>query len=168
VDEAHGAHLPFHEDLPAPAMSLGADMAAVSLHKTGGSLTESSVLLLKEGKIQKSRVNSILNMMQTTSASYLLMASLDGARKILATRGKEIFDKALHIARYARDEINKIPHFYAFGKELIDGKGVFNYDETKLSINTSQLGITGLEVYDILRNEYMIKWNLQMSIMLWL
>lgn len=160
VDEAHGAHLPFHEDLPAPAMSLGADMAAVSLHKTGGSLTQSSVLLLKEGKIQKSRVNSILNMMQTTSASYLLMASLDGARKILATRGKEIFDKALHIARYAREEINKIPHFYAFGKELIDGKGVFNYDETKLSINTSQLGITGLEVYDILRNEYMIQMEL--------
>jgi arginine/lysine/ornithine decarboxylase len=88
------------------------------------------------------------------------MASLDGARKILATRGKEIFDKALHIARYARDEINKIPHFYAFGKELIDGKGVFNYDETKLSINTSQLGITGLEVYDILRNEYMIQMEL--------
>ncbi len=119
VDEAYGAHLPFHEDFPAPAISLGADMAAVSLHKTGGSLTQSSVLLLREGKIQKSRVNSILNMMQTTSASYLLMASLDGARKILATRGKEIFNKALHIARYAREEINKIPHFTLLEKNLL-------------------------------------------------
>ena len=160
VDEAHGAHFTFHEELPLSAMKLGADMAAASLHKTGGSLTQSSVLLLNEGKIRKERVTSILNMMQTTSASYLLMASLDGARKILATRGREIFDNALNVARYARTEINKIPHFYAFGKELIDGKGVCDYDETKLSINTSRLGITGLEVYDILREEYMIQMEL--------
>ena len=160
VDEAHGAHLPFHEDLPESAIKLGADMAAASTHKTGGSLTQSSVLLLNEGMISRERVNSILNMMQTTSASYLLMASLDGARKILATRGKEIFEEALAISRYARTEINKIPGFYAFGKDLIDGQGVFNFDETKLSINTSRMGITGLEVYDILRNEYMIQMEL--------
>ncbi len=160
VDEAHGAHLPFHEELPSSAIALGADMAAVSTHKTGGSLTQSSVLLLNEDTIQRERVCSILNMMQTTSASYLLLASLDGARKILATRGQEIFTNALEISRYAREKINKIPGCYAFGKELIDGKGVFDFDETKLSINTSKLGITGLEVYDILRNEYHIQMEL--------
>ena len=90
VDEAHGAHLHFHDELPMSAMEAGADMSAVSLHKTGGSLTQSSALLLKGDIIDKDRVKTILNLTTSTSASYLLMASLDGARKILATRGEKM------------------------------------------------------------------------------
>ncbi|QGU96615.1 aminotransferase class I/II-fold pyridoxal phosphate-dependent enzyme [Clostridium bovifaecis] len=157
VDEAHGAHLGFHEELPPGAMELGADMAAVSLHKTGGSLTQSSVLLLNEGFVDRNHVRTILNLTQTTSASYLLMASLDIARKMLITRGNEVFSEILRLTRMAREEINKIDGLYAFGKELVGVEGVFDFDETKLGINVSGLGITGFRAYDILRDEYNIQ-----------
>lgn len=157
VDEAHGAHLGFHEELPPGAMELGADMAAVSLHKTGGSLTQSSVLLLNEGFVDRNHVRTILNLTQTTSASYLLMTSLDIARKMLATRADEIFSEILKLTRIAREEINKIDGLYAFGKELVGDEGVFDFDETKLGINVAGLGITGFRAYDILRDEYNIQ-----------
>ena len=157
VDEAHGAHFSFHEELPPDAMELGADMCAVSSHKTGGALTQSSILLLKEGLIDPKQVKTVLTLTQTTSASYLLMSSLDVARKTLAIHGEELLTKALELSRYARKEINKINGFYAFGTELIGTPGVFGFDETKLGINVSQLGLTGFEVYDILRDEYSIQ-----------
>ncbi|KOA18143.1 arginine decarboxylase [Clostridium homopropionicum DSM 5847] len=157
VDEAHGAHFGFHNELPPGAMELGADMAAVSLHKTGGSLTQSSALLLNEGLIDKNHVKTVLNLTQTTSASYLLMSSLDVARKRLSTEGQEVFTKILEATRWAREEINKLDGLYAFGKELIGEPGVFNFDETKLGINVSGLGITGFKAYDILRDEYNIQ-----------
>lgn len=160
LDEAHGAHFRFHKELPYCGMSLGADMAAVSLHKTGGSLTQSSVLLLNEGFIEKNTVRTTLNLTQTTSASYLLMTSLDIARKTLAIQGEEIFDKVLELSRWAREEINKIEGLYAFGKELIGDPGVYNFDETKLGINVAGLGISGFRAYDILRDEY----NIQMEL----
>jgi len=99
----------------------------------------------------------MLNLTQTTSASYLLMTSLDIARKILATRGEEIFTRILKLTRMAREEINKIEGLYAFGKELIGNEGVFDFDETKLGINVSGLGMTGFKAYDILRDEYNIQ-----------
>jgi arginine/lysine/ornithine decarboxylase len=160
VDEAHGAHMKFHDELPLEAMDIGADMCAVSTHKTGGSLTQSSILLLNEGFIDSKRVKTTLNLTQTTSASYLLMASIDVARKQLATVGYEMLQKALNLSRWARTEINKIPGLYAFGKELIGTSGVFNFDETKLGVNVKKLGLTGFEVYDTLRDEYNIQLEL--------
>ncbi len=157
VDEAHGAHFAFHDSLPQDAMSAGADMSSVSLHKTGGSLTQSSLLLMKEDRIEESLVRAMINLTLTTSASYLLMSSLDVARKKLAVSGKETLDKVLQISRWARDEINKIDGLYAFGKERINGCGVFNFDETKLGIDVNGIGLTGFEAYDILRDEYNIQ-----------
>lgn len=157
VDEAHGAHMGFHEEFPASAMELGADMSAVSLHKTGGSLTQSSLLLLREGIIDPFTVKKNLNLMQTTSGSYLLMASLDVARKQLATEGQQLLDKVLQLSRDARDRINKIDGLYAFGRELIGNPGVFNFDESKLGVHVRKLGLTGFEVYDLLRDEYDIQ-----------
>lgn len=157
VDEAHGAHMKFHEELPLEAMDAGADMCAVSTHKTGGSLTQSSLLLLKEGLIYAKSVKTNLNLTQTTSASYLLMGSIDLARKQIATKGKEMLSRVLYLSRWAREEINKINGMYAFGKELIGTTGVFNFDETKLGVNVKKLGLTGFEVYDILRDEYNIQ-----------
>lgn len=157
VDEAHGSHFYFNDKVPTGAMQLGADMAAVSLHKTGGSLTQSSALLINDKNIDSDHVRSILNLTQTTSSSYLLLSSIDIARKMLATKGKEILDKTIELSNYLRDEINKIDGFYAFAKELINGDSVFDFDVTKLSINTAKLGLAGIEVYDILRDEYNIQ-----------
>ena len=156
ADEAHGTHFYFGEGMPVSAMKAGADMAAVSMHKSGGSLTQSSLLLIGPS-MQEGYVRQIINLTQTTSASYLLLSSLDISRRNLALRGKEAFAGVVEMARYARSEINEIGDYYAFGKELINGDSIFAFDETKLSVNTLDVGLAGIEVYDLLRDEYDIQ-----------
>ena len=156
VDEAHGAHLHFTDKLPISAMDAGADMAAVSMHKSGGSLTQSSLLLIGE-QMNPEYVRQIINLTQSTSASYLLMSSLDISRRNLALRGKESFEKVIELSEYARREINAIGGYYAYSKELIDGVSVCDFDVTKLSVYTQGIGLAGIEVYDLLRDEYDIQ-----------
>ncbi len=156
VDEAHGTHFYFHEALPVSAMEAGADMAAVSMHKTGGSLTQSSVLLTKNS-VNGDYVRQIINLTQTTSGSYLLLSSLDIARKNLSINGRGMFEKTMQFASYARNEINKLGGYYAFGEELVDGDAVYAFDTTKLSVHTRDIGLAGIEVYDLLRDEYGIQ-----------
>jgi len=156
ADEAHGTHLYFGDDLPVSAMAAGADMASVSMHKSGGSLTQSS-FLLTANTVSTGYVRQIINLTQTTSPSYLLMGSLDISRRNLALRGKEVFAKVLNLAQYARGEIAAMDGYRAYGKELINGDSVFDFDLTKLSVNTLGIGLAGIEVYDILRDEYDIQ-----------
>lgn len=156
VDEAHGTHLSFNKDLPISAMEAGADMASVSMHKSGGSLTQSSLLLLGP-RVNGQYVDQIVNLTQTTSASYLLMASLDISRRNLALRGEQSFAKVAEMSEYARGEINSIGGYYAYGSELINGDSVYDFDVTKLAVYTRDMGLTGIEVYDLLRDEYDIQ-----------
>ena len=156
VDEAHGTHLYFSDRLPTAAMDAGADMAAISMHKSGGSLTQSSILLCAN-TMPLGYVHQIINITQTTSASYLLLASLDISRRNLALRGREVIDRIIGLVAYARDEINAIGDYYAYGRELIDGDAVYDFDTTKLSIYTRATGLAGIEVYDILRDDYDIQ-----------
>lgn len=155
-DEAHGTQLYFAEGLPVAGIKAGADMAAISMHKSGGSLTQSSVLLLGKNA-DPAYVRQIINLVQTTSASYLLLASLDLSRRNLALRGRESFAKVIEMSEYARKEINEIGDYYAYGRELIDGSSVYDFDVTKLCIFTKPIGLTGIEVYDLLRDEYDIQ-----------
>ncbi len=156
ADEAHGTHFYFGEDLPVPAMAAGADMAAVSMHKSGGSLTQSS-LLLAGPAMREGHVRQIINLTQTTSASYLLLSSLDISRRNLALRGKASFARVIELAEYARREINAIGGYYAYSRELINGDSIFDFDVTKLSVHTLDIGLAGIEVYDLLRDEYDIQ-----------
>lgn len=156
VDEAHGTHFYFGENMPVCAMDAGADMAAVSMHKSGGSLTQSSFLLIGPN-MNEGHVRQIINLTQTTSGSYLLLSSLDISRRNLALRGKEAFKGVMELAEYAREEINEIGGYYAYSKELINGDSVYDFDVTKLSVNTLDVGLAGIEVYDILRDEYDIQ-----------
>ncbi|NLL53381.1 MAG: aminotransferase class I/II-fold pyridoxal phosphate-dependent enzyme [Peptococcaceae bacterium] len=156
VDEAHGTHFYFGENLPLNAMAAGADLAAVSMHKTGGSLTQSSFLLIGNS-LSPGHVRQIINLTQTTSGSYLLLTSLDISRRNLALNGKNIFAKVTALAEYARTEINKIGGYYAFSSELIDKDAIFDFDPTKLSVHTREIGLAGVEVYDILRDDYNIQ-----------
>ena len=152
ADEAHGTHLYFGDNLPMNSMKAGADMAAISMHKSGGSLTQSSILLTNNG-MNADYVQTIINITQTTSASYLLMTSLDISRRNLALRGRQSFAKVSEWSQYARDEINSIGGYYAYGKELVNGGTVYDYDVTKLCVYTRDIGLDGIEVYDILRDE---------------
>ena len=156
ADEAHGTHLYFGENLPISGMAAGADMAAVSMHKSGGSLTQSSILLCGPA-MDAEYVRQIINLTQTTSASYLLLSSLDISRRNLALRGRESFAKVSQMAEYARSEINAIGGYYAYGRDIVDGDSVYDFDVTKLSVYTQGIGLTGIEVYDLLRDEYDIQ-----------
>ncbi|MBQ1310629.1 MAG: aminotransferase class I/II-fold pyridoxal phosphate-dependent enzyme [Blautia sp.] len=156
ADEAHGTHFYFGTGLPVSAMAAGADMSSVSMHKSGGSLTQSSLLLIGPD-VHQGYVRQIINLTQTTSASYLLMSSLDISRRNLALRGRQVFHQVADMAEYAREEINTIGGYYAFGKELTNGNSVFDFDHTKLAVHTRDIGLAGIEVYDYLRDEYDIQ-----------
>lgn len=156
ADEAHGTHFYFHEELPVSAMEAGCDMAAISMHKTGGSLTQSSMLLTRN-TVNADYVRQVINLTQTTSGSYLLISSLDIARKNLSLHGHAMFEKTMQFASYAREEINKLGGYYAFGEELVDGDMVYAFDTTKLSVHTRDVGLAGIEVYDLLRDDYGIQ-----------
>ena len=156
VDEAHGTHFYFGPNMPVNAMAAGADMASVSMHKSGGSLTQSS-LLLTGPNVNWEYVSQIINLTQTTSASYLLLSSLDISRRNLYMRGESSFAKVAEMAQYAREEINSIGGFYAYGSELKNGGSIYDFDITKLSVYTRDIGLAGIEVYDLLRDEYDIQ-----------
>lgn len=102
-------------------------------------------------------IRQIINLTQTTSGSYLLLASLDISRRNLAMEGKATFKRVLEMAEYARAEINQIGDYDAYSLDLVDGDAVYDFDRTKLSINTLRLGLAGIEVYDLLRDEYDIQ-----------
>ncbi len=156
VDEAHGTHFYFGEYFPLTAMAAGADIASVSMHKSGGSLTQSSFLLMGKN-INSDYMRQVINLTQTTSASYLLLSSLDISRKRLALSGREIFAQTVEMAEYARSEINDIGGYYAYSRELINGDSIYDFDVSKLSVFTLPVGLAGIEVYDLLRDEYDIQ-----------
>ncbi len=157
VDEAHGVHIHFHDDLPLSAMQAGADMAATSVHKLGGSMTQSSVLNVKGNLVSPKRVQSIISMLTTTSTSYLLLASLDVARKQLATKGYDLISKTIALANDTRNEINQIKGLYCIGPEILGTIATHDYDPTKLIISIKDLGITGYDVEVWLRENYNIE-----------
>ena len=152
MDEAHGVHIKFHDDLPLSAMQAGADMAATSVHKLGGSMTGSSVLNVREGLISHKRVQSVLSMLTTTSTSYPLLASLDTARRQLAVHGYDLLDETIKLAKNTRKRINAIPHLKCVGIEKLGSPATFDMDPTKILISVKDLGITGHEAEEWLRH----------------
>lgn len=157
VDEAHGVHIHFHDDLPLSAMQAGADMAATSVHKLGGSLTQSSILNIKEGLINPERVQAVMSMLTTTSTSYILLASLDVARKYLAEQGHALLTKTIIEAHRARNYINSIANLYCPGEDMLGSEATFHYDPTKLIISVKNLSITGHEAEVWLRENFQIE-----------
>lgn len=160
VDEAHGGPLSFHPELPVSAMEAGADMSAVSTHKLLGSMTQSSLLLVKEGLIDPKKVKGVLNLTQTTSASYVLLVSIELARKQMALKGKELLDEVLALAKWAREELNRVDGLYVFGEDIKGQPGCFDIDPTKIAINVRNLGISGYEAERLLRKKYRIQTEL--------
>lgn len=157
VDEAHGAHLAFHENLPISAMECGADVSASSTHKLAGSMTQSSILLLREGLVNPLKIKSVLNLTQTTSPSYLLMASLDIARKQMALRGRELLGKTLELANWVRNELSTIPGLELLGPEVIGNYGCVDFDATKVTVNVLGLALSGYDMEKILRQQYKLQ-----------
>lgn len=157
VDEAHGTHFYFGDGLPMTAMTAGADYSAVSMHKTGGSLTQTSILLTGKG-VDCERVRKIINLTLTTSASYILLASIDIARKKLATQGKGIINNLIKTVGESINKINQISGLEVLTYEnMVKDEAVYDFDKTKLAINTVGVGLAGIEVYNLLRENYNIQ-----------
>ena len=157
VDEAHGAHLAFSEDLPESAIAAGADLVAQSTHKLLGAMTQASLLLLREGRIEKERVQRAMSLLTSTSPNYLLLASLDIARLQMAEAGAAHLARAVGLARKLRREVNATPGLFSFGEERMGGAGAFALDPLKLTVTVTGLGLTGAEAAHILRHEYKIE-----------
>lgn len=157
ADEAHGAHYYMTDKEPLSAMDAGADIAAVSFHKTAGSLTQSSVLLLKGDKVSPIKIQETLNLINTTSPSNLLIGSLDAARAFIDAHGASEYDRIISLADYAYNEINKIPGFKVRGEDYFKACGCYGYDKTKLLIELDRLDLNGYELYRLLKNEYHIQ-----------
>jgi arginine decarboxylase len=155
VDEAHGSHLNFHEGLPASATTLGAELIIQSTHKTQGALTQASMLHCNPSEfVNIARVGQVLSLLQSSSPSSILLATLDTARMQMATEGRALLDTVINLSEEARSQIRDMDGLWCYGEELVGKNGVFAYDPTKLIIRTTELGYTGFEFFQKLRLEY--------------
>ncbi|WJY27352.1 aminotransferase class I/II-fold pyridoxal phosphate-dependent enzyme [Sporosarcina trichiuri] len=159
VDAAHGAHLRFVDGLMDP-IEAGADLVTASMHKTGGSLTQSSLLLQQGARIPAERVQKVTGMLQSTSASYLLMSSLDAARRELALHGSGQFHRLQPIAEAAVNAIEAGGRYEVLGCADTESRFGQSHDWTKLVIRVNGLGLTGFEVYSLLKRRYGIQMEL--------
>ena len=160
VDEAHGSHFGFSEMLPPSAMEAGADMSSCSLHKTIGSFTQSSVLVTQGSRIDHVRLRSTINMIQSTSPSSLLLASLDVARKTYYFHAPKDIPNLIEMAQKTREKINLIPGLKSLSSTYFVEHGAFDYDATKIIVKVSDLGITGFDAYNELRDHANIQLEL--------
>ncbi|MEG4963903.1 MULTISPECIES: aminotransferase class I/II-fold pyridoxal phosphate-dependent enzyme [unclassified Microcoleus] len=160
VDEAHGAHFNFHPNLPEPALSAGADLTVQSIHKTLGAMTQASMLHVKGDRIDIQKLNRALQLVQSTSPSYLLLASLDAARQQIALHGKELMAQTLQLAEKARSRISQIPGLSVL--EPLNTPGFAALDRTRLTVKVSDLGITGFAADEILHSELAVTAELPM------
>lgn len=155
VDEAHGSHLGLHPDWPKSSVSLRADIIVQSTHKTQGSLTQSAMLHLNDnGLVKRTRVAQMLSLLQSSSPSSILLASLDATRMQMATEGREYLAVTLELSKKARDTIRQIDGLWCYGSELIGVTDIFAIDPSKLIIRVNDIGLTGFEASEILRSEY--------------
>ena len=157
VDEAHGAHFSFHQAFPMSALEAGADMCAHGIHKVLGGLTQASMLHAKGVRPDLPRLRRVLQMLQSTSASYLLLASLDAARRDAALQGERLLSGPLEWARRLRREVRRLEPLTTFGLEVVGRPGCHGLDELKVNVNVSGLGLAGQEAEVCLRD----RWNIQ-------
>jgi arginine decarboxylase len=153
VDEAHGAHFGFHPDLPPAALAAGADLSVQSTHKLLGALTQSAMLHVNSNRIDVDRISRALRSIQTTSPSYLLLASLDAARQQMALSGRELMSQTIELAKIARSKIAQIDRLSVF--ELNSPTPGCKYlDPTRLTVTVTGLNLTGFAADEILTDKF--------------
>lgn len=157
VDEAHGPHFRFHEKLPEPALDCGADAVAQGAHKIIGALTQASFLHVKGNRVDRARLKAMFQFLSSTSPSYLLLASLDAARRHMALYGTDLVDYAINQANCLRHAVNRIPGLYCFGEESVGKPGAQYLDPTKVTVTVRELGITGYQAEKYLRFKHGIQ-----------
>ncbi len=151
VDEAWGAHLPFHEHLPTWAMDAGADLCVVSIHKMGAGLEQGSVFHLQGERIDPAHLNACADMLATTSANVLVYAAMDGWRRQMVQHGHQLLSDTLDLAEDVRARIAKLPGARVLREQLIGVEASHELDPLKVIIDLDELGISGYQAADWLR-----------------
>jgi arginine/lysine/ornithine decarboxylase len=151
VDEAWGAHLPFHRDLPTWGMNAGADLVVTSVHKMGGAVEQSSVFHLQGDRIDPSVLKAREDLLGTTSSSSLVYATLDGWRRQMVEQGEQLLGTALARAKRIRATIGDLPGVRLMGDDVIRTGGTFELDPLHLTIDVRRLGISGYQAVEWLR-----------------
>jgi len=157
VDEAWGPHFHFHPDLPLSATTAGADLCINSTHKMLSAFSQCAMLHQKGARIGLDRLTAVLKMFLSTSPNLPMVASLDVARKQMATQGEELLTRTIALAQETRARLNEIPGIYCFGEEIRGRNGVFDLDPTKITVTVTGLGYTGYEASAILRRRHNIQ-----------
>ncbi|MFM7561100.1 aminotransferase class I/II-fold pyridoxal phosphate-dependent enzyme, partial [Cylindrospermopsis raciborskii] len=136
--------------LPISALTAGADLTIQSIHKTLGSMTQTSMLHIQGNRINIDRLNQALQLVQSTSPSFILLASLDAARQQMAIDGQKLMQQTLELANIARNKIREIPGLSVLELPKIRQPGFFDLDKTRLTVNVKELGITGFTAENFL------------------
>ncbi|MBW4496229.1 MAG: aminotransferase class I/II-fold pyridoxal phosphate-dependent enzyme [Oscillatoria princeps RMCB-10] len=155
ADEAHGPHFAFHPDLPEPALAAGADLAVQSAHKVLSAITQASMLHVGGERIDRQRLSQALQLVQSTSPSYLLLASLDAARQQMATQGELLLAQTLQLAEGARSRLAQIPGLSVLQPRSPEAvtPGFVALDRTRLTVSVAGLGLSGYEADEILHRQ---------------
>ncbi len=157
VDEAWGPHFHFHPALPVSATAAGVDLCINSTHKMLSSFSQTAMLHQKGDRVRVDRLEAVLKLFLSTSPNLALVASLDVARKQMATEGAALLSRTIELANETRRKLNTIEGVYCFGEERVGQNGVFDFDPTKVTITVKDLGYTGYEAAEILRRRYNVQ-----------
>ena len=157
VDEAWGPHFAFHPALPISATEAGADLCINSTHKMLSAFSQCAMLHQIGDRVRLDRLKAVLKMFLSTSPNLPMVASLDVARKQMATEGAALLSRTIELAQDTRRRLNAIDGVYCFGEELQGRPGVFDLDPTKVTVTVTGLGYTGYEASEILRRRYNIQ-----------
>lgn len=153
VDEAHGPHFTFHPDLPPAALSAGADIAIQSTHKVLSAFTQAAMLHMRGDRVDRDRLSQCLQLTQSTSPSYLLLASLDAARQQMATAGFSLMGRTLALADRAAQALSELPGLRVLQPNIREGGRGKRGDRTRLTVDVSGLGLTGFQADEILHTQ---------------
>lgn len=151
VDEAWGAHLPFHQDLPTWAMDAGADVCVVSVHKTGAGFEQGSVFHVQGDLVDADRLSACADELMTTSPNVMIYAAMDGWRRQMVQHGHELLSAALDLAVNVRERISRIPDVDVLGDELLGVEASHDLDPLQVLIDVSATGTSGYQARDWLR-----------------
>lgn len=157
VDEAHGSHFGFHQELPKTALQCGADMVAQSTHKTLASMTQSSMLHVRSKRVDLDKLKLFLQLTQSTSPSHIMLASLDVSRYIMQHKGEELLQDVIYWCNWLRQEINGQSQLYCLSKADIGRAGIYDIDCTRITVNFNKLGISGTHGDDLLRKRFKVQ-----------
>lgn len=151
TDDAWGLDYSFCSRLPASAIESGADLAIGSVHKTLNGFGQTSVLSLQGDRIDSARLELVFELEQSTSASALLLSSIDAARRQFQRDGEQLLGRAVDHANRLREAIAGMPGLDLMGDDVTGGPGAFAFDPTHVTFDVTGLGLTGYSAADWLR-----------------